>query len=365
MKNIGAIIKQKRRAKDLTQEQFAEYLNISVSAVSQWESGKTTPDISLLIPLAEFFDITLDELLGRTPGEKEKVINGYNEKSIEISNKGDMDAGIALWRDALGRYPGDFDCMDNLAGYLLNKIYANDQDKSVAQNAKECVSLCESIVRDCKDSNIRDSAIQKLVYLYSTKTLSFADEKKAVEYAMIASSRYCSRERLLEHAYFTKESKKEQIICRHQNRLADMDELVSSLMCEPDASIEEHLQALETSLRLWETLIYDGNYLFFHCRISDIYQAIAKIHAIKHRKKAFLTALEKALFHANAYDTRPEGNQHYSSIFVCAATDNKLKTSTNSMKTTLELTLEFARSLDYYQEDPDYLAIVNKYENNK
>ena len=50
---------------------------------------------------------------------------------------------------------------------------------------------------------------------------------------------------------------------------------------------------------------------------------------------------------------------------MCAATDNKLKTSTNSMKTTLELTLEFARSLDYFQEDPDYLAIVNKYEDNK
>lgn len=362
--NIGAIIKTKRRAKDLTQEQLAEYLNISVSAVSQWESGKTTPDISLLIPLAEFFDITLDELLGRTPGEKEKVINEYNEKHIEISNKGDMDAGIALWRDALGRYPGDFYCMDNLAYFLLNKIYANDCDKTVSQNAKECVSLCESIVRDCKDSNIRDSAIQKLVYLYSTKTLSFADEKKAVEYAMMAGSRYCCRERLLEHAYFTKDSKKERIELKHQNRLADMDELVSSLINDPDISIEEHLQALETSLKLWEALIYDGNYLFYHCRISNIYEAIAKIHAIKRRKKESLFALEKALFHANAYDMRPVGNRHFSSVFVCAATDDKSKSSTNSIKTVLELTLEFARSLDFLKGDPDYLALIKKYEDN-
>ena len=42
--NIGAVIKEKRQKKDLTQEQLAEYLNVSVSAVSQWESGKTTPD---------------------------------------------------------------------------------------------------------------------------------------------------------------------------------------------------------------------------------------------------------------------------------------------------------------------------------
>ena len=63
--NIGRVIKTKRQEKDLTQEQLAEYLNVSVSAVSQWESSRTTPDFSLLIPLANFFDVTLDELLGK------------------------------------------------------------------------------------------------------------------------------------------------------------------------------------------------------------------------------------------------------------------------------------------------------------
>lgn len=36
--NIGSIIKKMRREKDMTQEQLAEYLNVSVSAISQWES---------------------------------------------------------------------------------------------------------------------------------------------------------------------------------------------------------------------------------------------------------------------------------------------------------------------------------------
>ena len=38
--NIGIKIKKFRHQKDLTQEQLAEYLNVSVPAVSQWESGK-------------------------------------------------------------------------------------------------------------------------------------------------------------------------------------------------------------------------------------------------------------------------------------------------------------------------------------
>mgnify|MGYP003292579216 CR=1 FL=1 len=41
----------------LTQEQLSEYLNVSVSAVSQWESGKTVPDVSTLLSLASFFDM--------------------------------------------------------------------------------------------------------------------------------------------------------------------------------------------------------------------------------------------------------------------------------------------------------------------
>ena len=46
---IGSIIKKQRQARDLTQEQLAEYLNVSVSAVSQWESGKNVPDISTIL----------------------------------------------------------------------------------------------------------------------------------------------------------------------------------------------------------------------------------------------------------------------------------------------------------------------------
>ena len=47
--NIAYKIKKYRRDKDMTQEELAEYLGVSVSAVSQWESGKTLPDISTVL----------------------------------------------------------------------------------------------------------------------------------------------------------------------------------------------------------------------------------------------------------------------------------------------------------------------------
>jgi transcriptional regulator with XRE-family HTH domain len=73
--NIGTNIKRLRRERDITQEQLAEYLNISISAISQWECEKTAPDISLLAPLANIFDVSADVLLGIDVINKEKQIH--------------------------------------------------------------------------------------------------------------------------------------------------------------------------------------------------------------------------------------------------------------------------------------------------
>ena len=61
---IGENIKRLRKAKSVTQEQIAEVLGLSVTAVSKWERNETYPDITLLFPLAHYFGVTLDELMG-------------------------------------------------------------------------------------------------------------------------------------------------------------------------------------------------------------------------------------------------------------------------------------------------------------
>lgn len=49
---INEIIREKRKALSLTQEQIAEYLGVSTPAVNKWEKGSTYPDITLLPALA-------------------------------------------------------------------------------------------------------------------------------------------------------------------------------------------------------------------------------------------------------------------------------------------------------------------------
>ena len=66
---IGEKIKELRKKNDLTQEKLADYLCVSYQAVSKWECGLSSPDLSLIVPLAKLLRVTTDELLGMTPPE--------------------------------------------------------------------------------------------------------------------------------------------------------------------------------------------------------------------------------------------------------------------------------------------------------
>ena len=89
MNEIGRNIKRLRQNKAVTQEQTAEYLHISAQAVSKWECGTAMPDIALLPALADYFGVSIDELLGYRRGgytEKENLILLFaNGKGVRVS----------------------------------------------------------------------------------------------------------------------------------------------------------------------------------------------------------------------------------------------------------------------------------------
>ncbi len=62
--NTGLLIRKLRQAKNLTQKQLAEVLNVSDKAVSKWETGNGLPDISILAEIADFFGTDIQTLLG-------------------------------------------------------------------------------------------------------------------------------------------------------------------------------------------------------------------------------------------------------------------------------------------------------------
>lgn len=68
---IATRLKSLRKEKKLTQRQLASKLQISQSTVALYETGNREPDIDTLEKIADFFDVTLDYLAGRTDHPKE------------------------------------------------------------------------------------------------------------------------------------------------------------------------------------------------------------------------------------------------------------------------------------------------------
>ena len=68
--NIAAKLSELRAAKGVTQDEVANALSISNKTVSKWENGTSAPDLSMLIALAHYYNVTTDTLLGLEEGQK-------------------------------------------------------------------------------------------------------------------------------------------------------------------------------------------------------------------------------------------------------------------------------------------------------
>ena len=101
MRKIGGFLKMLRKEKGLTQEQLAEVLLVSGRTVSRWETGTNLPDLSILIQMAEFYDVEVKEILdGERKGdtmdnelrETLSKVADYNraerEKLMKVGNAG-------------------------------------------------------------------------------------------------------------------------------------------------------------------------------------------------------------------------------------------------------------------------------------
>ena len=93
---VGLFLKELRCQKALTQEQLSGILGVSNRSISRWENGVTMPDFDLLIQIAKFYDVEIEEILDgeRKHADPDKQteetllkIADYNNKEKEIYSK--------------------------------------------------------------------------------------------------------------------------------------------------------------------------------------------------------------------------------------------------------------------------------------
>lgn len=115
---IGKVISDLRKRNGVTQEQLANAVGVSVPAVSKWETGNSYPDITLLIPIARYLGVTVDELLHyECDITAERVLEIEKECTLKFEAE-DFDTGLALCNDYLKEYPNNLYLKYQIAGLL-------------------------------------------------------------------------------------------------------------------------------------------------------------------------------------------------------------------------------------------------------
>jgi len=102
---MNTVIQERRKALGFTQEQVAAHLNVSIPAVSKWENGTTSPDISLLAPLARLLKTDLNTLLCFHEDLTDREIGLICKEISELVQTKGIGAGVAAAEQKLREYP--------------------------------------------------------------------------------------------------------------------------------------------------------------------------------------------------------------------------------------------------------------------
>ena len=166
--NIGETIKELRKERDITQEEFADIIGVSSQSVSRWENNSCYPDIELIPIIAEYFEISTDRLLGIDDTKEKEAINAYLQAYQEAISKGDIYECIRIARNGVKEFPNNYVLLDKLM-YAL--FISGDEDgnipewkENIEKYDDEITALGERIMKYCPDQNIRLAATARLAF---------------------------------------------------------------------------------------------------------------------------------------------------------------------------------------------------------
>ena len=307
---IGARIKALRKGANKTQEQLAAALGVTNQAISKWEGGLGYPDVGYLIPLANYFGVTLDDLFDRSTSENEAkkaaIIDAHTECIIY---KKPARERIALMRDALVQFPDNSTFLSMLAEGLYTLFNEQGAPQKLDdytmhwdyeahrgfEGGAEAIALYEKILAN-PDAWADDHALAKsrLVHLYSR----MGEAGKALEIAKGIPGMISCQEKLLAEA--TDGDNRLLFKQTYAFRLLELFTQPFLQLVVDRKDPKSAARAYEIILEMWQFVFSDGNFGCYDK--SELYENYA--HELVHlqRHDDAVAALKNAFAHAKMHD---------------------------------------------------------------
>ena len=331
---IGKQIKLLRNRDGVTQDRLAEALGVTSQAISKWENEIGYPDIEYIVPIANFFNVTVDALFEHDRSETESKINQYCEKLDEMHRGWEnVNSRIDLARQALAEFPAEEKLLVRLATALWEKwsdeayngCYLIVDGKAVyhfekvraTEGWEEPAQIMEKLLATSVDDKIRSECRDILIRLYGD-----IGEKEKV-YRLAEYCPDCKAANL-----FAAFNGKYDDEARNNSQVLLQGGLFRLLVHLPRQTKNSALRAkaFEKLIDLYAFIFDDGNYAFCHCKVEELYIDYADALIGQERFGEAIFALEKAYEHAKGFDAyldqlRENGEFCYTSTFTDALKD--------------------------------------------
>lgn len=177
---INVVIQQKRKALGYTQEQVARYLGVSTPAVNKWEKGVTSPDMTLLAPLARLLKTDINTLLCFKEELTKEEIMRLLEEINDIAKKEGIEKAFEIAKCKVKEYPSCdlliFRLAELMEGLMIMEGEYHTVDQSYREQIKAWYESC--ITSDIEE--VRNGAL----YLLASKAINnkaFEEAKNYVE----------------------------------------------------------------------------------------------------------------------------------------------------------------------------------------
>lgn len=161
-------LRELRKDRGNTQEELANFIGITVQAVSKWERAEGLPDLTYLPSIAGFYHVSVDTLLGVDETAKEARINEIckeydrirqcplrSDGTLIVGNN--IEAGIAHIRNALHELPNCYFFMQLLASDLWFHAKSKEGEEKSAL-LDEAEMWCRKVLAECKEDRFRHCA---------------------------------------------------------------------------------------------------------------------------------------------------------------------------------------------------------------
>jgi len=318
MMNLAQTIKKARREKELTQEQMAEYLNLSVSAVSQWESGRTMPDLGMIPAICNLLGVSADTLLGIDFERRTEKIKAVRDEASRHYRRGYYDEARTMLETCLREYPDSYDLMCDLMFLSYWQWQKRNEDR-----LDEAIRMGEAILDGCTEDHTRHSAIQILCYCYTAKKEYDRAEELARKMPYLCLAQEC----LMPHikpgtaGYRAAQEEVYDLLQNLEVRINCMNFKLD------DGSLPytsaERAQLNDKAIALVALLFEEGDFGFYHSHLCGIQLEQAAYFAKQKDAAETLRRLSAAADHAVGFLHWTKASEPHTSLLFRGYGDNR------------------------------------------